>query len=260
MGSLGSLFPYGGAMLDWNWFVETRKGTIMGSSRISALGFLPLMNKADSPQDIFEAGGLYPFPAFGVKLEVLSTDPGDTLLGTGARTVLVSGLDDNYLPVSEVVSLNGTTPIVTSNYYLRVNLFTTTLSGSNRANLGDLTLRVQGTGSTLSIARAGRGFGRACLFTVPAGFTLFVPSLAFSVRDGLGNQPVTCVVSVGQRASTGNVRLTAEFDINGNGPYHHDAVLGIPVGQKTDFFVRCMSVGQNSTSVTAAFEGALLRN
>ena len=40
--------------------------------------------------------------------------------GTGARTVLIEGLDENYDIQSETVTMDGTTNVVTTNTYIRL--------------------------------------------------------------------------------------------------------------------------------------------
>ena len=54
-------------------------------------------------------------------MNVSSTDTDDTVLGTGAWNLTLSGLDADYVPQSETIQLNGQTPDQTVNAYLRVN-------------------------------------------------------------------------------------------------------------------------------------------
>ena len=53
-----------------------------------------------------DGGGLYQYPSSAVQMSVVSSDAGDT---AGVR---ISGLDANYNRISEVVTLTGTTPVV----------------------------------------------------------------------------------------------------------------------------------------------------
>jgi hypothetical protein len=68
---------------------------------------------------------------------VASTSANDTLLGTGARLVLVVGLDANYSIQEEVLALSGQTPAQTALTYIRIFELLILNFGSNVNALGD---------------------------------------------------------------------------------------------------------------------------
>lgn len=234
-------------------------GIVPGCTRAVLLGHNPSIG-AGAAADVWEGGGNYPFLAAAATLEVLSSSASDTAAGTGARTVLVSGLNSAYATISEVVTLNGVTPVSTVNQYLRVNLFTTTSSGSGEVNAGDITLRVAGGGTTQCIARAGYGFGRSAVFTVPAGFTFFMSSAVFTVLSANGATVNVASFAIFQRSSTGNRRTPIEFQVSSTVPYFHNAKEGIVFSEKTDITLRVTTTGQAGTNVTAAAAGLLFNN
>lgn len=235
-------------------------GIVPGCTRVTALGHNPNIPTLGGAADVWEGGGDYPFLAAAATLEVLSTNAADTAAGTGARTVLVSGLNSAYNTISEVVTLNGTTPVNTVNQYLRVNVFTTTSAGSGEKNAGDITLRVSGGGAVQSIARAGFGFGRSCVYTVPAGFTLFIRSCVFTVLAADPKTTTGAEFGLFQRSNTGNRRIPLTFQILSTSPYRHEANTGIVLAQRTDFAIRVTTTGQINTNVTAAMEAVLVDN
>lgn len=234
-------------------------GLIPNQTRVTALGHNPNIG-AGAAADVWEGGGNFPFLASAQTLEVVSTSAVDTAAGTGTRTVLISGLDGNYVTISETVTLNGLTPVSTIRQYLRVNVFTTVTSGSDEVNGGDITLRVAGAGAVQSIARAGYGFGRSAIYTVPAGFTLFVKSMVFTIFSASGANTNIASFGIMQRSSVGNRRIPLEFQISSTTPYRHEADLGVILGQRTDFVLRVTTTGQANTNVTAAMEGILVNN
>ncbi len=79
------------------------------------------------------------FASVLVTLSVASTSALDTAAGTGARTMTIEGLDENYaeLPL-ETITLNGTTPVNSTVQYFRINRLTIITAGSTRANQGDI--------------------------------------------------------------------------------------------------------------------------
>lgn len=58
-------------------------------------------------EDMTDIGGLYVYPSAATAMTVSSTDVNDTLVGSGAQTILIEGLDDNYLEVSHLLNLDG---------------------------------------------------------------------------------------------------------------------------------------------------------
>ena len=240
--------------------MATGLGVVPGATRVVLLGHNPDVDTATDPEDVWEGGGLYPFLSAAATLEVVSTSANDTAAGTGARTMLVSGLNSAYATVTETVVLNGLTPVNTVNQFLRVNLFTTTTAGSLEQNDGDITIRVTGGGTVQGIARAGFGFGRSGVFTVPAGFTFFMTSAVFSVSSPSGATVNTCTFGLFQRSSTGNRRIPLTFQVTSQQPYMHETREGLVLAEKTDFTLRAQIVAQNDTEVTAAAAGILFNN
>jgi len=241
------------------FFTAVGLGVVPGATRVTALGHNPNIGSG-AAADIWEGGGDYPFLAAASQLELVSTSAADAAAGTGARTVLVSGLNASYATVSETVTLNGTTPVATVNSFYRVNVLTTTTSGSGGKNAGDITLRVVSAGATQGIIRTGYGFGRSAVYSVPAGFTLFVLSEVFTVLAPSGATVNVATVGAQLISQAGNRRIPLEFQVSSTTPYRHDAALGIIMTEKSDFTLRVTVAGQASTNVTAAMEGLLVDN
>lgn len=78
------------------------------------------------------------FPAAAATLGVASTSVNDTSAGTGARTVLIDGLDSNYDRMTEVITLNGQTKVTTTKSFLRINDATVLTVGSLGWNEGTI--------------------------------------------------------------------------------------------------------------------------
>ena len=236
--------------------INQNLGAVPGYTRVALLGHNPDIPAATA-EDVWEGGGNYPLLAAASQLEVVSTSASDAAAGTGARTVLIQGLDANWLPISETVTLNGTTPVTTVNSYLRVNLMTTTSAGSGGQNAGDLTLRVAGGGTTQSIARAGYGFGRQAVYTVADNTSLFCGSFNFTVLTP-NNTIFSAVFGIQQVSGTGNRRIPIEFQVTSNVPYLHLTQFGLSFAARTTVILRVTTTGQNNTNVTAAAECMLV--
>lgn len=96
------------------WGHAVALGLVPGCTRAVALGTNPTTAAGAS---FWYGTGPYPWIPSTRNLEIVSTNAGDALAGTGVQKVLVSGLDGNYNSISETVSMNGTTPVQLANQY-----------------------------------------------------------------------------------------------------------------------------------------------
>ena len=114
-----------------------------------------------------DGGGITPFPSSAVQMTLVST-AADTM------DVLITGLDADYNVLIETVSLNGTTPVITTNSFLRIN-GAQILSGTNA---GDISISNGGT--EYAFIGAGIGISQAIVYTVPANSKLYINCVDFT--------------------------------------------------------------------------------
>jgi hypothetical protein len=76
-----------------------------------------------------------------VNFEVVSNNANDTLLGSGCRLVRVYGLDEEYNPIIDNISLNGTTPVPLTKQFNHINLISPISFGSGQAVAGEVIIR-----------------------------------------------------------------------------------------------------------------------
>lgn len=150
-------------------------GTLPNSTQFRVSGYNPSVGTAQ--EDMWEMTGVYvPPPAGGTQMRAVSSSASDTAAGTGARTVKVCYLDANYAPRTEVVTLNGTTPVNTvATNILRVQDFhVTTVGSSTTGSVGNITLT--DTAGVVTYSRMSTSVNRArqALYTVPAGKRAFL--------------------------------------------------------------------------------------
>jgi len=159
----------------------------------------------------------YPFPTSAVKLEIASTSTDDTITGTGMRTILIRGLDANYDTITEVLELNGRTPVITTNNFIRVNFAWGVQAGTGGINAGTIWIADSATDWTdgvpdtnsykLSIIEAGRGQSAVGVFTAPRGHSVYFPAIIGS-------------------ASKGGVNAVCDILVDGRG-YNEDSVNNV---------------------------------
>lgn len=224
---------------------------------MTALGSNPEIDTAPADVAYGLGSGLYPWMTGSTSLEIVSASADDASAGTGARTVLVNGLDAAWAEVAQVITLNGITPVAIPTPLYRINSALIMSAGSGRVNAGDIMIRDTGGGTSRSILPAGIGITRQSQFTCPAGYTLSINSLLLSINRPSSARDVAVATFI--QSSSGFYRLPVEASVDGN-PYRHDGLPGIIVPEKTDFGLRCTYVSAANTNLTAAWLGVLRTN
>jgi hypothetical protein len=190
-----------------------------------------------SLETVWVGGGTYSFPASATTTTVSSSSTDDTSAGTGARTVLVEGVNADYVAVSEIASLNGQTGVTLTNQYLRVNKLTVLTAGSGGTSAGSIYV---GTGTVNTgvpaaiINRTGSSSNEseAGFYTVPAGYTAYITRWTMSSANATANTSTRFILRV--RPYGGVFGYKAVYNLAGNGIYECEAAYPLPLPEKTD--------------------------
>ena len=244
-----------------DFYAAVGAGLVSGMTRAAVLGHATNLTTA-TVYDLYENASsvpLYPWLTSASTLQVSSSSANDTAAGSGTRTVRIIGLDANYSSVTEVVTMNGVTPVVTANSFLRVNTFVAVAPSASptATNAGDITLQKSGGGNILAIMRVGSNFGNSANFTVPAGSTALVNSLGFSVTGAVAAKAGEVALA---HNGTGAMVVGARFSIGSGIPYQHEISEGVFLPQRTDVIVRIPSVGQAATDFSGGFQMLIIDN
>lgn len=165
-----------------DFLLEVQQGKMPGLSVFVVRGHNPDVDSGQR-EDLIPWGGLMQFPAAAVAMEVLSSGAADTAAGTGARTVALDLLDAAWLPVSQTVTLNGTTPVaIPGGPYRRVNRARVASAGTGEANTGTITIRVTAGAVIQEQILPTEGQSRSGVYTVPAGFAAYVMFGSFGLK------------------------------------------------------------------------------
>jgi len=186
-------------------------------------------------QTIWNDGGQYVHPSAAVQMSCVSTSAADTM------AILISGLDENYESLNEIILVNGTTPVTTTNSFYRINS-ATILSGSN---VGDITVSEGGT--VYANIEATLGTTQACVYTVPANHSLYIFRISLTSGTVNSNKYITYRNRVD--SSTGRVLRVAEatFQLN---MQTFDRQIPFRIAPKSDFqFEAKSSSGTNELSI-----------
>lgn len=142
--------------------------------------------------DIWEASADLVYLNSAETMEIASTSTNDTnSAGTGARQVLIKGLDENFDEILETVNLNGTTDVTTVNSYLRVLSLEVTDSGSQNFNDGDITATATTTASVQCFLDANESVSNSGHFTIRAGCIGYIQKVEYySSKLSGGGTPI----------------------------------------------------------------------
>lgn len=182
------------------------------------------------------------YPVVAAALELVSTNAADAAAGTGARTVLVEGLDGNYVPINETVILNGTTPVALVNSYLRINGMRVVTAGSAGRALGNVDLYTAVGNNTQAVLSGEdlENVSMASHFTVPANRTAYIIGAKYS-SDAISTRFRLLT------RSPGGVFIARDAFQVGVSPADPPYFVPVEVPEKTDIKV----VAKRRTSETA---------
>lgn len=171
------------------------------STRAVELGFIPgvsfdtkfgFNNDIDSAATEIMAfqGGSFSVPTAAETLSIVSSNINDTSAGTGARVVRINCVQADYTIVDVTVSLNGTTPVVTTEQCLAANRAVVLSAGSGMTNAGNITITQSSSGDIVRIIPAGDSISQSCLFVVPDGKRALIEDVRFtSIKPSGGGNP-----------------------------------------------------------------------
>jgi len=161
-------------------YLDISRGRVLNTSTIH--GFGSHTTVTTSLTTVWAPGGIYVYPASALVMSVVSTNVNDTVAGTGLRSLLIEGLDINRARITEVVVLNGTTPVNTVQGFFRINQVLGTSAGSTGANVGDIT--ITNTAVTYAFIAATEGRSQMGLWSLQATQAAYATGINFSTATG----------------------------------------------------------------------------
>lgn len=239
--------------------IDIANGLYTGYSIINKYGYNPDVDTGTLPEDVWDYGGLYTgFPSAAETLQVFSASANDTAAGTGARTVTINGLDANYASLSETVTLNGVTPVTTTNAFLRVNNLQVITAGSGGSNAGLITCRQSVTQTNVMCAiTLGWNFSKSTAYTVPAGYSGYIRQFTCGIEDPANGY---CDGYIATCPQGGIFSARRPFVVTSGYRIADTIYGGLPLPEKTDVIVRITSIGSNNTKVVSGYDVLLIKN
>jgi hypothetical protein len=157
--------------------IEISRGLATGKMEVyRQSGLLPTLNIATGQVPIWAnpTPGPLNYLAANTAHTIVSTSVNDTLAGTGAQVIQIIGVrivGADWVQVSELVNMNGTTSVALANTYIRITRTRVVSSGSVGTNAGSIT--VTGAATTQGFIQGpvgavpGSGTSQRSQFTIP---------------------------------------------------------------------------------------------
>lgn len=229
------------------------KGDVPGTTGLFKFGFNADVDAAE--ETIWDGGGLYSYPASALAMTIVSSSASDAAAGTGARTVTVVGLNASYVEIAQTITLNGTTAVNIPTALLRVYRAFVVTAGSGNTAAGTLTIANAGT--TYAQITLGDNQTLMAVYTVPAGYTLYLTSSNISAGTANANQYLTARLV--QRPFGGVFRDISKLTLHDGTASFDGFIVPLRFPEKTDIEIRAIGSGTNN-SVGGVFSGYLVAN
>jgi hypothetical protein len=166
---------------------QIREGNVPDHTYVHIRGHAHAIGATDQELSALATAGFGNWPAAAAGAVLVSSDAQDNAAGTGARSVIVRGLDTNWAAATATIVPTGVTPTAaTAQTFIRINEVEVVTAGSGLTNAGDLTISVGGANILKvfldhSTSDAGR-------YSVPADMKMYLSNIEASA---VGNKEVT---------------------------------------------------------------------
>lgn len=245
------------------------EGVDNGFSHVNKFG--RVLNYGTSIVDVTDLStpAVYAWLTTPVALEAISSSANDTAAGTGARTIVVQGLDGDFNECEATITMNGlSASTATTQTFIRVHrayvatsgTYGTTTAGSH---IGNITIRVESAGAIqiyLPASPAPVGQSNVARYTIPAGKTGYLIHATFQAA---GNKASDFFLFRRFNADTvsapyGVKRLIEYFS---GLTYHLTRSWDVPIKlpEKTDVWASVIGAG-SGTNAAVTFDLILVDN
>lgn len=238
--------------------LQLARGQVGGHSVVTVSGY---NSDVDTAWEMITPIGDLSFPATALQMTVSSSSASDTAAGTGARTVLITGLDANYAVITDTVTMNGQTAVTTTKSFLRINNMLVTTAGTGLANAGTIYIGsgvvTAGVPATIyNVIAVGYNNTTSSQYTVPAGYTGYL----VIARIGLAQDTGTSLITARTRfVGTNGIAITGPLIVTNNNISTQPFPYPLSIAEKTRIQGEAIG-GAANNEAAGFFEIVLIEN
>lgn len=248
-------------VLPTNWALEAAKGNIPQTAILTRFGFNPDVDTA-SAEGIIQQGGNYVPPTTARIHNISSSDINDTSAGTGARTILIFGIDGSYNRATETVTMNGTTNMPTVNSYHHIHLVQIITAGSTANNIGTISAVAQ-TDATTTIT-VSPGFNQSCssVYLVPVGYKGYIMKIRARMQQSTATSGANIALLIQPFGGVYQTKTILGLNNSGNSEVENDYSYSCPfiIQEKSFIKLRCLIATNNNTEIMAEYDLIVVQN
>lgn len=227
------------------WNLQVARGLVTGVTGLSISGYNAAVDSTFRP--LWHYGDRnYTYFSTAQQVRVWSSSVSDTNV-----SVLVSGLDANYLPITDTVIVNDGTGTLTTKSFLRINNLALTRLPMN---VGLITAGSSDKSIELAHIEIGAGRSQMTIYTVPAGYTFYLTQSQWYTNN-TGQQTTLYRSYTISPNGVINTVLTFPFPSE----YNSVKIVPRPYPEKTDIQWQA-SATSGSTKIGGQIEGYLIQN
>ena len=243
-----------------DFYMRAALGLIAGVETVSKFG--SNTDVGASEEDIWAAGGDYPWASADFIPQIYSGASSDGTAGSGCQVVTLLGLDANFAEQSEDITLAGTTTVTASLTFRRVfRVAVKDVGEYGGTNNGAITIRAGAGGGVQALVVAERGQTQLSMYTVPAGYTALLMRIHAVVSKG-----DTADIAMYQRPAADDVSppvrgvKLVNFARGVEGVSVQRFASSPVFGEKTDLWFRANRTSGSAASVDVSYDLILFNN
>lgn len=234
---------------------------MLGSAGVHKFGQNTDIDTGDVPAPIWDGpkGGYTGWIAAAEACEVLSNDGDDAAGDTGARTVIVQGLDGSGNLQSFTATMAGATPVPIGSFY-RIFRMRVITAGTTQTNEGTITARTVAGSTVMAVITPGTGQTLMAIYTTPADYDkAYMINLWLQMRhDGTNNRAGTFALlarAVGDAGANAAWQTKETMEVyNRAGPLFHPMYHASTYEPLTDLILIATDVTANNVIASGGFD------
>ena len=261
---LNRLYEYVKANMTTNFALEVAKGNIAGHASVQKFG----RNQdiaSGAQEDIWDGGATWVAPTQARIHQIVSTSTSDdgAPVGVGARTIQVYGLTSwATKEVSEVIIMNGTTNVPTTNSYVIIHRMKVLTKGASDVNVGVITATADTDGTVTARMEIGFGQSQMAIYGVPSIQKAYVFRFYSNVLKAAGTVEVDNLLLVNPEPDVELLNFIIKHTFaNSNVSMNTQIHLALPKVFAGPCIIKMAAIPDaNSTDVGGGFDAYIVDN
>lgn len=205
-------------------------------------------------------GGSFTPLLVATTLTLASSSVNDDDGGTGTNSIVVYGIDENRDLQIEVITMDGTTNVVTSSTWLGINRVAMFLCGSGQVNAGVIDITATTGGSQMAQMPLGDGVTQQCIFHIPRNHRFVAEWVRVNVLNRAKDAELTIKMWVFSAISNGKQEVySVDIDTSTTNDVSENPLVPFPVSGSTVIWLE-VTTDTNDIIVNGRFSGELHRD